>query len=373
MDCVTRPTPEQRKAAFELVAKYGWNTTCFQTLNPGIKWWFSLRHQAFVAYVEYSGVRVVAGAPISSEEDLPHVISDWEAAAETMVCYFGAEDRIQSLLGRRSGYSTSVLGAQPVWSPHEFVERFWEVPSQRAQLRRASNKGATVSEWSVSRATNDPGLQGCLDEWLSTRGLPPLHFLVEADTLGTLDGRRIFVVELTGQPVGFVVMAPIPQRRGWLTEQFVRGAQCPNGGIELCLHSAVQATASEGYDYVTMGIVPLSELGTVEGISNPRWLNFIESWMRAHARRFYNFDGLEAFKAKFRPSFWEPVFVVSKEESISFNTLYAVAGAFTARNPFCAVGIGMMRALKQEMTGLARNTRGVGPKKARPASPPNGP
>ena len=28
------------KRARDLVMKYGWNTTCFQIVNPGIEYWF---------------------------------------------------------------------------------------------------------------------------------------------------------------------------------------------------------------------------------------------------------------------------------------------------------------------------------------------
>ena len=60
--------------------------------------------------------------------------------------------------------------------------------------------------------------------------------------------------------------------------------------------------------------------------------------MRAHGTRFYNFRGLEHFKAKFRPQAWEPVFAIAAEPRIRLANLYAVMGVFTGRSPLVAIG-----------------------------------
>ena len=60
----------------------------------------------------------------------------------------------------------------------------------------------------------------------------------------------------------------------------------------------------------------------------------IFAWTRAHGRRFYDFEGLDSFKAKFRPSSWEGVHLVLSADSSRasrhevINALVAVGGAF---------------------------------------------
>jgi phosphatidylglycerol lysyltransferase len=76
-------------------------------------------------------------------------------------------------------------------------------------------------------------------------------------------------------------------------------------------------------------------------------------WLRKHAKRFYNFDGLDAFKAKLHPEIWEPVFAVSNETRVSFRALYAITSAFSGNAParmllgglYKAVGVEMQRAI----------------------------
>ena len=182
--------------ARELVRQYGWNTTCSQILNPGIEHWFAPEGDAVVGYVPYGGVRVVAGGPVCAEERLAAVVEAFEADAGR-VCYFGAEARMHGLLSGRAGYSTVVLGAQPTWTPEGFLRACEGRRSLRYQLHRARNKGVTVEEWPGSRA-DDPRLWGILDEWLATRGLPAMRFMVEPRTLAHLVDRRLFVAMRAG-------------------------------------------------------------------------------------------------------------------------------------------------------------------------------
>ena len=48
--------------------------------------------------------------------------------------------------------------------------------------------------------------------------MAPLHFLVEPRTLHDLEGRRIFVADIHGEVIGFVLCSPIPARKGWLKD-----------------------------------------------------------------------------------------------------------------------------------------------------------
>ena len=344
-------TDESLEMARQLVLRHGWNSTCFQILNPGIERWISPSGNAVVGYVVRKGVRVVAGAPVCALEDIEEVIRLWEEASEEAghgVCYFGAEGRIKRCLHHKPGYATVSMGAQPSWNPQDWPSIFDRDKSLRAQRNRALNKGVVVREWTCDEATNNFALKRCLAEWLTTRGLPPMHFLVEPETLSCLSGRRIFVAEQYDEPVGFLVLSPVPERNGWLTEQFPRGFKAPNGTVEILMDTAIRAVAISGSEYVTMGIIPLSIQGLSAATPNPVWLNWLTGWVRAHGRRFYNFDGLDHFKLKFRPQHWEPIYVISKEERFSFRSLHAIAAAFSDGAPLWAVTRGLGRALRQE-------------------------
>lgn len=352
------PAPVRR--ARELVLAHGWNATAYQIVNPGIGHWFAAAGDAVVGYVRHAGTRVVAGAPVCTLERLPEVVDEFErasAAAGDRVCYFGAEGRLETLLGESPRHALVALGAQPVWQPARFSEIVTAHASLRAQLNRARNKGTAVHEWRPGVPEREE-LRRALREWLATRGLPPLHFLVEPDTLARLDDRRVFVAQRDGQVVGFVVASPVPARRGWLVEQFVRGAAAPNGTIEALLRVAAEAMAADGSEYVTLGLAPLSRHGPPEP-PEPLWIRVALTWVRAHGRRFYNFEGLDQFKSKFAPERWEPIYAIAAAPSFPPSALYAIAGAFGGCAPLRLGLSAVGRAIREEARrAAARLSRG---------------
>jgi phosphatidylglycerol lysyltransferase len=338
--------------ARDLVLAHGWNSTVYQTLNRGIDHWYAAAGDAFVGYVIQAGVRVVAGAPVCAEARLPAVVAEFEAdatAAGQCVCYFAAGDRLEIVRRTMPASAEVLLGAQPVWRPAVLAETITERPSLRAQVNRARNKGLVIREWNAALEPADRAvLERMLEQWLSTRGLPPLHFLVEPYTLDRLGDRRLFVAERDATPVGFLVASPIPRRDGWLIEQCVRAPSAPNGTTESLIAHAARVVADEGSQYLTLGLSPLSHRAQMPMRPTPLWLRLTLAWVRAHGRRFYNFDGLDAFKAKFRPEGWEQIFALWNKPRFSPRALYAVAAAFCDGPPQWTVARALGRAVTQE-------------------------
>ena len=56
-------------------------------------------------------------------------------------------------------------------------------------------------------------------------------------------------------------------------------------------------------------------------------------WLRAHGRRFYNFRGLESFKAFFEPAEWEPIYIGTRGPRLTLADLRAIAGVFGGGSP----------------------------------------
>lgn len=347
--------PSELRRVRELVLSYGWNTTAYQILNPGISHWFAAAGDAVIGYVKRHGVRIVAGAPVCPEERLADVVAEFErasAASRLRVCYFCAESRVEAALSHSGRHSMVLMGAQPAWRPQAWPRIYEHHGSLKAQLNRARNKAVTVSEWPTDRASRAPELLHCLSEWLAARKFPTLHFLVEPMTLDRLYDRRIFVAERQNKVIGFVVASPVPKRNGWLIEQIIRGQGAVNGTSELMIDTAVRTLAAGGCGFITMGLSPLSRRADVEWLSNPLWLRLLLGWVRAHGRRFYNFDGLDAFKTKFHPDHWEPIFAIANEAHFSPLTLYAVAAAFTQNSPIAATVHAILDAVRTEMRWL---------------------
>lgn len=346
--------------ARRLILAHGWNAVSYQLLNPGIAHWFSADGEALVGYATYAGMRVVAGGPVCAHERLAQVVTAFQADAARAgerVCYFGAGERLESVLHAQGRWSVASLGAQPSWDPAGWPGIVARRSSLRAQLNRARNKGVVVTRRAHPSASEMQALQRCLAEWLSHRGLPALHFLVEPETLGRLEDRRLFVAERAGSVVAFLLASPVPARRGWLVEQIIRGDHAPNGAAELLLDHAMRELRGEGAGYVTLGLSPLSAHSRFDQGRMAPWLRMALRLVRAHGRRFYDFEGLDRFKGKFAPESWEEIVAIAPGRRFPPRALWAIAGVFAHGSPAALVVRAVARGGRQEAAWLWATVR----------------
>ncbi|GLC26844.1 DUF2156 domain-containing protein [Roseisolibacter agri] len=343
-----------------LVLRNGWNATAYQILNPGMALWFAAAGDAVVGFQRHARVRVVAGAPVCPLPRLAAVADELEADARAhgeRVVFFGAGTRLETILGGRADHAVVRLGAQPTWDPAGWDTIVRRKASLRAQLHRARNKGVRVVEWTPERAHDAPALRAVLHDWLATRGLPPLGFMVTPDLLGHTEDRRVFVAEREGAVVGFLVATPVPARDGWLVEQWPRVREAPNGTTHLLVDAAMRAFADAGSRYATLGLSPLSPRGANGTPVQPAWLRAALTHLRAHGKRFYNFRGLEAFKAGLEPHAWEPIYAIGQGARFTPRMLRGIAGVFGNGSPVALVARAVASAGAQELRGLARRVR----------------
>lgn len=336
-----------------LVMTHGHNATAYQILNPGIRYWFSANGQAVAGYVKRRGWILAAGEPVCAGPDLPAAVAAFEefaASRKCKVCYVCASSALGEILAGSDRHAAVAMGAQPVWNPARWSAIVRARSSLRAQLHRSRNKGVQIERGEPASAGSEPEIRRVLREWLDSRHLPPMHFMVEPDVLsGIVDDRVLLTAMCKGRLVAFLVASPVAARNGYLIEELARAPYAPNGTSELLIDSAMAHFAAQGCTFVTMGLVALAS-GTIEG--NPLWVFWLMKIARAHANRFYNFRGLERFRAKMEPEGWEPVYLISNERHFSPQALYAVGGAFSEISPMRAIGIAVAKGAREEMRRL---------------------
>lgn len=331
-----------RRRVLSLVQRHGWNATSFQVLEPGFSYWF--QEDACVAFVDTGSAWVAAGVPIAAEERLAAIASAFAADARLhgrRVCFFGTEARFVD--GAGAPFSSLRIGEQPVWHPAEWRDALAESRSLREQLRRARAKGVTIRR--VEPAELHPGtplritVERLVQRWLGSRRMAPMGFVVQLHLFSFLEERRVFVAEKEGEMLGLLATVQVYARNGLFLEDLLRDPQAPNGTAELLVDAAMNDAAEAGMDYATLGMVPLS--GDV-----PQPLRSLRRWTRG----LYDFEGLRAFKAKFRPRRWDAVHLTYPEEQSIVATLTDVLAAF-ARGNLIRFGL---------ETFLHRSTRSVG-------------
>jgi phosphatidylglycerol lysyltransferase len=311
---------EDRWRALALLRRYGWNSTSFQILEPGFRYWFD-GDDARVAYRDTGRAWVAAGAPVAPLGRVAAAALRFVQAAamhRRRACFFGTEDRFATAVP----FAAMRIGEQPVWDPAGWDEILRGARSLREQIRRSRAKGVVVRTIDPALLA-EPGsgthsaVERLIARWEAARPMPPMGFLVQIHFHSDLDESRCFAATLEGELVGLLSMVPVFARAGWLVEDLVRSPEAPNGTAELLIDAAMRAAAADGSRYLTLGLSPLAgEVGP---------------WLRVARRTggpLYDFHGLHAFKAKLRPSSWTPIFLSYPRAQLGILAVYDVLVAF---------------------------------------------
>ncbi len=317
------PEDPARRRALALLRAHGWNATSFQVLESGFSYWFDPEEQGFVAYVDTGAAWVVAGAPVAPPALLTTCAERFCAAAKAAkrrVCFFGIEDRFLT----NEAFESIPIGEQPSWDPARWEETLRATRSLREQLRRARAKGVTARE--VAAHELAPGApmrrraEALVADWLASRRMAPMGFLVDVQIFDLVEERRTFVAERGDEIVAMLVAVPVFAREGWLFEDLLRADEAPNGTTELLVDAGMRAIAESGSRYATLGLAPLA------GDLTP-WLRFA----REVSKALYDFHGLHRFRAKLKPSSWSTIHLAWPQGGSANTALYDALAAFTMR------------------------------------------
>ena len=331
-----------RERALELIQQYGWNNTSFQTLEPYFKYWFDPEGPGVVAYYRAWGSWVAAGAPVCPHERMRQCALGFAAAAaraKQRVCFFGTLERFVDQLGDEA---TSIkIGEQPWWDPQRWDEQSQRRRSIGSQLRRAQRLGVQVrqipsAEMEDEHSGSRVAAQRVVNAWRAEHRMATMSFVVFIDPFSFAKQRRFFLAQQheEGQkasPVGFLALIPIYAREGWFLEDLVRAPYAPNGTAESLVDAAIRAIALHGCRYATLGLSPLK--GTDQSrYGQPQWAAKTFALSRYLFNSFFNFAGLAAFKAKFRPDGWEEVYLTGIPRATPLMLL-SVLAAFARSRP----------------------------------------
>jgi lysylphosphatidylglycerol synthetase-like protein (DUF2156 family)/type IV secretory pathway VirJ component len=180
----------------------------------------------------------------------------------------------------------------------------------RYALRRGERDGLAVEILPPARvAENIDELKDISDAWLSRHtAAGEKHFSVAAFRRDYVMAQTVALLREHGRPVAFAtVMTTDLKDEATIGLMRVRPDTTSRCVMEYLFVRLLQRFQSEGYRNFSLGMTPLSGFAAHPLAS--RW-HRLARFLWSHGHRFYNFQGLYAFKSKFAPV-WEPRYLAA--------------------------------------------------------------
>jgi phosphatidylglycerol lysyltransferase len=315
---------------------------------------------AYVAYADTGAAWVAVGPPIGPPDALAAVASRFVERARGQgrrACFFSVDMSFCDEVGLHA----LGLGEEPRWDVPAFAESVRAHRGLHEQIRRSRAKGVVArtlkpEELAEGQSTR-VAVEGLIAQWLASRRLAPMGFLVAVEPF-TFPEERLYVVgERGGRLVSFLAAVPIYATRSFFIEDLLRTREAPNGTAELMLEHAFRVLASRGIEMVTLGLAPLS------GDNVSPILKGISSL----TRRLYSFQGVREFKARMHPSHWHPQWLGFPRRSLGALAIWDSLSAFA---PGGFLRFGAQTLFRARRAGaLPMTTQEQPPKKKGPIGP----
>jgi lysylphosphatidylglycerol synthetase-like protein (DUF2156 family) len=318
----------ERDAAERLLDEFGYETVCYQTLQHGMKRWFSRRHAGMVGYVEAGRYWITAGSPIGHRDHIIDIAEEFECSAHQAhrrICYMCAEQHNAGPL-TSNGRGKLIIGAIPIWNPGRWPHIISGNARLRYQIARAKRQCEEIVEMMPTHAAGSSDVRLLIGRWLSQRRLRPMRFLADPFILSdAAEHRKIFAVSNRGGKLaGFMAASPIPARNGVFIEQIVRAPHAPNGLVEMLIDHAMRQFAPS-CQHLTVGLVAGSQFASDR--ENPWWARASMYSARRWGGWLYRFGSLETFRAALQPEKWEPVYAISDQPHMTIRDILAACQA----------------------------------------------
>ena len=299
---MSRPDPSAHPASLlELVKRFGCDAMSFLAFESSMRHWVETSSgspDAVVSFADTGGAWVAVGAPFAEPSRIPDVARAFAPCPREKgrrACFFATGSCAIE------GFSRLLLGEQPVWDPGKWPDSVAAHRRLREQIRRPRAKGVVVRRVEPRELELCRPLRAQIDalarEWLGSRRMMPMGFLVALEPFHLPEEHRYFVAMQGDRVVAFLSAVPVYARRGWLIEDVLRGRRAPNGTTEALIDAMMCDVADS--EFVTLGLAPLS------GAIAP-WLRVV----RFASTPLFDFAGLRAFRQRLRPLRWESVWLL---------------------------------------------------------------
>ncbi|GLA00538.1 hypothetical protein AnigIFM60653_009288 [Aspergillus niger] len=291
-------------------------------LDPSYTIFLNTTHTAALCFKVVHQTAIIAGDPISSEENITSLLSEFKTYRKAHLlgmAFLGASPRLthyaetQTLTGSKSTNNWTMLhfGTSRVLNPttnallNESTGK--RLLLQNKQLLNPNKGGITLDTYIPgSNTTLENELQDIYTTWRTTRNTSttPQAFITEytspfSSTLLPSLMTYIYAKDKDGVPLAFAALRYCGANNGYHIDPCVALPTAPKGLTDLLMFAAMALCRHAGVSYLSVGFEPLEELGEVRGLRGPLE-HLARGAYRFAFKRLPSIQGKKAYHDKWR-------------------------------------------------------------------------
>ena len=294
----------------EWITKYGSHCMSFSTMQPDMCF-FDVPEIGFIAYQDCLGERVVLSNPICAPEDFAFIIEQFLGMSRKPVSFIQVTPDVAQLLSSKFSMYCTEFGQETLIHLKD-----WSLKGKKKQIFRTALNQAKKLDITIMETFTHHDDDRISDTWLNTRRCKQkeIRFLIRPKDINHTQGVRRFYGFKDMQPVGFVHFDPIYRNNQVIG--YVPNISRANQLFKQGLFYAIMAVAleqfqSEGIERVNLGLSPLSiKNSPQQRIVSSRPLERMFKLTARFGQKYYNFDGIQFTKSRFRGE-EQPTYVAS--------------------------------------------------------------
>ncbi|MCP6761732.1 MAG: phosphatidylglycerol lysyltransferase domain-containing protein [Fischerella sp. CENA71] len=303
-------TINQRQKAREIVKNHGCSSLAEFTLLSDKNYFFSPTNQSVIAYVPKGRGAIALGDPIGPIADRRETIvafqqfcqrNDWYPAF-----YQTLPDDID--LYKSLGFQALKIGEEAIVDLKSFTLQGKAGKNFRSAVNRMTKLGYEVRFYQPPIADDLlRQLKTVSDEWLQMVQGSEKRFSLGWFDEAYLKECEIAVVQSShGEIIAFANIVSEYQLNEITNDLMRHRKSIENGTMDFLFISMFQHYKEQGYDSFNLGLSALAGVGETQ---ESRRLEKTLHYLYQHLERFYNFQGLHAYKDKFHP-IWQSRYLI---------------------------------------------------------------
>lgn len=303
-------TLKERQQARDIVEKYGRSSLAAFTLLSDKSYFFSPSGRSVIAYVPRGRGAIALGDPIGPVEDREEALvsfqqfcqrNDWYPAFYQIL-----PDDID--LYKSRGFQVVKIGEEAIVDLKAFTLQGKAGKNLRTAVNRMTKLGYEVKFYQPPIADNLlRQIKTVSDEWLQlVQGSEKKFSLGWFDEAYLRECEIVTVQSSQGDIIAFANILSEYQLNEVTNDMMRHRKSIENGTMDFLFISMFQHYKERGYDGFNIGLSALAGVGETQ---ESQRLEKVLYYLYKHLERFYNFQGLHAYKDKFHPR-WESRYLV---------------------------------------------------------------